>query len=158
MNAAEQFNLGGTQILSNRGNGNLFIGINTGTPANSAGQINTFVGTEAGYSNTTGVGNSFFGVDAGPGNTTGSQNSFYGVTAGYSNIDGSWNSFFGRAAAMRIIATRLYDWLNPAADGAVGKPKDPMEHVRILRYHQKAAADDSLAVDYGVLDNGTKSA
>lgn len=52
---------------------------------------------------------------------------------------------FGRAAAMRIIATRLYDWLNPAP-GALVKAKDPLEHVRILRFHQQVA---SLA-DYGV--------
>lgn len=43
--------------------------------------------------------------------------------------------YFGRAGAMRIIATRLYDWLNPV-DGALIKPKDPMELVHILRYHQ----------------------
>lgn len=41
----------------------------------------------------------------------------------------------GRAAALRIIATRLYDWFNPAKD-AVVTAKDPMEHVRILRFHQ----------------------
>ncbi|MBI1214903.1 MAG: homoserine kinase [Alphaproteobacteria bacterium] len=57
--------------------------------------------------------------------------------------------FFGRAAAMRIIATRLYDMLNPA-EGAMVTPKDPMEHVRILRYHRKAAQDARLAADYGV--------
>lgn len=51
-------------------------------------------------------------------------------------------SFFGRAAAVRIIATRLYDWLNPV-EGALVKPKDPLEHVRILKFHQavKSAAD-----------------
>lgn len=43
--------------------------------------------------------------------------------------------FFGRAAAMRIIATRLYDWLNPV-EGALVRAKDPLEHVRILRFHQ----------------------
>lgn len=43
----------------------------------------------------------------------------------------------GRAGALRIIATRLYDWFNPAKD-AVVTPKDPREHIRILRYHQKA--------------------
>ncbi len=40
----------------------------------------------------------------------------------------------GRAAALRIIATRLYDWLHPVS-GAIVRPKDPMEHVHILRYH-----------------------
>jgi homoserine kinase type II len=52
--------------------------------------------------------------------------------------------FFGRAAALRIIATRLYDWLHPA-EGALVKPKDPMEHVRILRFHQQAQSP----ADYG---------
>lgn len=52
--------------------------------------------------------------------------------------------FFGRAAAVRIIATRLYDWLNPV-DGALVRPKDPLEHVKILRYHQKVVS----LIDYG---------
>jgi len=42
----------------------------------------------------------------------------------------------GRAAALRIIATRLYDWFNPAKDALV-TPKDPREHIRILRHHQQ---------------------
>lgn len=45
---------------------------------------------------------------------------------------------FGRAGALRIIATRLYDFLHPAA-GALVTPKDPMEHVRILRFHKNVA-------------------
>lgn len=52
--------------------------------------------------------------------------------------------FFGRAAAVRIIATRLYDWLNPV-EGALVRAKDPMEHVKILRFHQKVASLE----DYG---------
>lgn len=52
--------------------------------------------------------------------------------------------FFGRAAAMRIIATRLYDWLHPV-EGALVRAKDPMEHVKILRFHQKVRSLD----DYG---------
>ncbi len=43
--------------------------------------------------------------------------------------------FMGRAGALRIIATRLYDWFNPAK-GAVVTPKDPREHIRILRFHK----------------------
>jgi homoserine kinase type II len=52
--------------------------------------------------------------------------------------------FFGRAAAMRIIATRLYDWLHPV-EGAMVRAKDPLEHVKILRFHQRAAS----VADYG---------
>ena len=53
---------------------------------------------------------------------------------------------FGRGAAMRIIATRLYDWLNPAP-GAVIKAKDPMEHIRILRFHQQAKGPEDYGLD-----------
>lgn len=52
----------------------------------------------------------------------------------------------GQGAALRIIATRLYDWLHPAA-GAVVTPKNPLEHVHILRFHQKVSG----AADYGFL-------
>lgn len=51
----------------------------------------------------------------------------------------------GRAAAMRIIATRLFDLLNPKPGGVV-TAKSPLEHVRILRFHQRA----SSALEYGV--------
>jgi homoserine kinase type II len=44
-------------------------------------------------------------------------------------------TFFGRAAAVRIIATRLYDGLH-VPFGALVTPKDPHEHVKILEYHQ----------------------
>lgn len=43
--------------------------------------------------------------------------------------------YYGMAAATRIVATRLYDYLHPV-DGALVRPKDPMEHVRILRHHR----------------------
>lgn len=41
----------------------------------------------------------------------------------------------GRAAALRIISTRLYDWLH-CSPNALVKPKDPAEYVDILRFHQ----------------------
>lgn len=43
--------------------------------------------------------------------------------------------FFGRAAALRIIATRLYDLLHPVP-GALITPKDPQQYVDILKYYQ----------------------
>lgn len=51
----------------------------------------------------------------------------------------------GRAAAMRIIATRLYDYLNPV-EGAQVLLKDPHEYLRILRFHQHARS----VADYGL--------
>ena len=40
-----------------------------------------------------------------------------------------------RGAAMRFLLTRLVDWL-AVPDGALVKPKDPLEYFRKLRFHQ----------------------
>jgi homoserine kinase type II len=42
-----------------------------------------------------------------------------------------------RGAALRFLLTRLYDWLNHPP-GAFVKPKDPVEYIRRLRFHQAA--------------------
>ena len=51
-----------------------------------------------------------------------------------------------RGAALRFLLTRLYDWLNQV-DGAMVKPKDPIEFLTRLRFHQKV--DDSYS--YGIV-------
>ena len=50
-----------------------------------------------------------------------------------------------RGAAIRFLLTRLVDWL-AVPDGALVKPKDPLEYYRKLRFHQSV----SRAADYGV--------
>ena len=40
-----------------------------------------------------------------------------------------------RGSALRFLLTRLYDWLNHP-EGAMVKPKDPMEYWQKLRFHQ----------------------
>jgi homoserine kinase type II len=50
-----------------------------------------------------------------------------------------------RGAALRFLLTRLVDWLNVPA-GALVRPKDPLEYVRKLRFHQRVAT----ARDYGI--------
>jgi homoserine kinase type II len=50
-----------------------------------------------------------------------------------------------RGAAMRFLLTRLVDWL-AVPDGALVKPKDPLEYYRKLRFHQSV----TRAADYGV--------
>ncbi|MGJ4998330.1 homoserine kinase [Bradyrhizobium sp. HKCCYLS3077] len=50
-----------------------------------------------------------------------------------------------RGAAIRFLLTRLVDWLNVPA-GALVKPKDPLEYVRKLRFHQAVTS----ARDYGL--------
>lgn len=40
-----------------------------------------------------------------------------------------------RGSALRFLLTRLYDWLNQP-EGALVKPKDPMEYLAKLRFHK----------------------
>lgn len=51
----------------------------------------------------------------------------------------------GRGAAMRFLLTRLVDWLN-VPPGALVRPKDPLEYVRKLRFHQSVTS----VRDYGL--------
>jgi len=93
VNAAAQYSLGGTPILSAGGAQNLFAGAGAGQ-LNTGGN-NAFFGFNAGASNTSGGNNSFFGRNAGAGNTTGGSNAFFGFSAGGLNSGGSNNAFFG---------------------------------------------------------------
>ena len=54
-----------------------------------------------------------------------------------------------RGAALRFLLTRLVDFLN-VPEGALVKPKDPLEYVRALRFHQSV---DSVR-DYGITQPG----
>jgi len=49
-----------------------------------------------------------------------------------------------RGAALRFLLTRLVDWL-AVPDGALVRPKDPLEYFRKLRFHQSVKS----AADYG---------
>jgi homoserine kinase type II len=50
-----------------------------------------------------------------------------------------------RGASIRFLLTRFVDWLN-VPPGALVKPKDPMEYLRKLRFHQSV----SSIRDYGI--------
>jgi len=50
-----------------------------------------------------------------------------------------------RGAALRFLLTRVYDWLNTPRDALVS-PKNPLEYVRRLRFHQSVRAIE----DYGL--------
>jgi homoserine kinase type II len=54
-----------------------------------------------------------------------------------------------RGAAIRFLLTRLVDWLN-VPPGALVKPKDPLEYVRKLRFHQSVTSMS----DYGFEHSG----
>jgi homoserine kinase type II len=50
-----------------------------------------------------------------------------------------------RGAALRFLLTRLVDWLN-VPPGALVKPKDPLEYLRKLRFHERVKS----SAEYGL--------
>ncbi|MFC3053452.1 homoserine kinase [Kordiimonas pumila] len=50
-----------------------------------------------------------------------------------------------RGAALRFLLTRLYDWLNPVK-GAVVRPKDPLDYLKRLQFHQSVKDTASYVV------------
>ncbi len=81
----------------------------------------------------------------------------YNVTKGrallksYSNVralsaeERSALPVLARGAAVRFLLTRLVDWL-AVPDGALVRPKDPLEYYRKLRFHQSVKS----VRDYGI--------
>jgi len=118
LNAATQFNLGGTRFLGNGGKTeSTFVGLGAGSSitlggyntflGNNAGNLttegheNVFVGFEAGKNTTTGNWNSFVGSWAGRDNSTGLGNNFFGSETGRTNTSGNTNNFFGGSAGFQ---------------------------------------------------------
>ena len=92
---------------------NIFLGLNAGinTEPGSllAGQLNTFIGNNAGRLNTSGKYNVFMGYNSGYRNTTGDNNIFIGLDAGLgqtSGLTGSNNVFIGKETG-RFTTTGL---------------------------------------------------
>ncbi|MBT3424033.1 MAG: hypothetical protein HN921_12580 [Bacteroidetes bacterium] len=102
---------------------NTFIGYKSGanTSYSSASAWravrNTFIGTEAGYSNTIGYSNSFVGYYSGYNNTTAGRNSFLGGFSGRSNTTGDHNCFLGYASGVDNT-TGNYNTFSGAYSGA----------------------------------------
>jgi len=87
INIVGDINRLGQRFLSISGTGNAFFGINSGI-TNTA-SFNTFLGYQAGLSNTTGTENFFAGFNAGNANSTGNYNSFAGSAVGRSKTTGT---------------------------------------------------------------------
>lgn len=75
---------------------NIYVGVGAGV--NDGAINNTFVGNDAGATNTTGTDNTFVGRDAGIDNN-GDNNTFVGSGAGAANTAGAANVFIGTSAA-----------------------------------------------------------
>jgi homoserine kinase type II len=72
--------------------------------------------------------------------------SAYGRERKMSHAEEAALPLLARGAAIRFLLTRLVDWLN-VPHGAFVRPKDPLEYVRKLRFHQsvKSVRDYGLA-------------
>jgi homoserine kinase type II len=51
-----------------------------------------------------------------------------------------------RGAALRFLLTRLFDWQN-RVEGALVKPKDPLEYLEKLRFHQGVTGPGAYGLD-----------
>ena len=51
-----------------------------------------------------------------------------------------------RGSALRFLLTRLFDWLNQP-EGALVRPKDPLEFLRKLRFHRTVASPRDYGLD-----------
>ncbi len=51
-----------------------------------------------------------------------------------------------RGSALRFLLTRLYDWLHHP-EGAMVRPKDPLEYLTILQFHQGVASPGAYGLD-----------
>ncbi|MEM7368123.1 MAG: tail fiber domain-containing protein [Bacteroidota bacterium] len=96
-----RFDVGGTERWIMTGNRlepsdiwNTFIGHQAGS-SNTTGQQNTFLGKEAGRDNTTGETNVFLGEQAGKSNTSGWANTITGKDAGTFISTGHRNAYYG---------------------------------------------------------------
>ena len=72
--------------------------------------------------------------------------SAYGRKRAMSKAEEDALPLLARGSALRFLLTRLVDFLN-VPKGALVRPKDPLEYVRKLRFHQSV----SSIRDYGVL-------
>ena len=91
-----------------------FIGANAGH-SNTSGYQNVFIGNDAGYLNTTGIENNFIGAGAGYSNTTGSYNTFIGDGTGYYNTIGLVNTFIGNFAGWKNTTGSYNNFLGDSA-------------------------------------------
>jgi hypothetical protein len=98
--------------------GSLVIGNGGQSLTSGGGRYNTFVGIDAGASNTSGNYNTFNGNGAGYSNTTGYNNTFNGYYAGYSNTTGRGNVFLGNRAGFNETGSNKLYIENTQADSS----------------------------------------
>jgi len=114
--------IGGTKVLDITGTANTLVGLTNNKT--STGSYNTFMGTNAGYSNTSGYGNIGIGPSALLYNQTGFENVSVGRSSLAANVNGAYNvavgnfALQGNVSNMQNTAVGFYAMGNtPSADG-----------------------------------------
>jgi len=139
---------------------NLFLGDSAGLA--NTGIQNTFIGTDAGFSNTSGYRNLFVGFEAGGLNTNGNNNTYIGRTSGRRMGSGSDNTFLGSSTGFyqtsgdrNVYVGRTAGLNNLDGSGNIfigfGAGTDEAGSDRL--YIENSAADQSNALVYGEFDN-----
>ncbi|TNE38506.1 MAG: homoserine kinase [Alphaproteobacteria bacterium] len=70
----------------------------------------------------------------------------YGAVRDFSRRELDYLPLLCRGAAVRFLLTRLYDWINQV-EGALVKPKDPMEYYKKLQFHQAVNTVSAYGLD-----------
>jgi homoserine kinase type II len=70
----------------------------------------------------------------------------YGSVRPLSSAEREALPVLARGAALRFLLTRLHDWLT-VPPGALVTPKDPLEYLRKLRFHQKVESATAYGLD-----------
>ena len=71
----------------------------------------------------------------------------YQATKPFSETEVSYLPTLCRGAALRFLLTRLYDWLNHP-EGAFVKPKDPLEYLKKLKFHQGIERSSAYGLEF----------
>lgn len=117
LNTKGQFNTflaPGAGAANTTGSYNVYIGSDAG--ANINGNLNTFVGFNAGKASTTSISSTFIGNKAGEVNTTASYNTFLGERAGQASTTGEENTFVGRTSGLTNTTGHQNTILGSTAD------------------------------------------
>lgn len=98
VNTTDVYRIGTAHVLSKPNTKNIYVGEGAGNANDADGSDNTFVGYNAGYTNSSADFNVYLGSEAGYSGTTGGNNTAIGYQAGYSNSTGAGNVFLGYQA------------------------------------------------------------
>jgi hypothetical protein len=109
VNGTDVYRIGAVHALSKPNTKNIYVGEGAGNANDASGTDNTFVGYQAGFTNTSADYNVYLGSGAGYSGTTGGTNTAIGFQAGYSNSVGTGNIFLGyQAGYSETGSNKLY--------------------------------------------------